>query len=236
MRSEPWLLRISVQIYGLLVCLYPPSFRRQYGDSMRQLFRDASRDAYRESGSIGFLGFVVACIGDFFQSFVREHGESIMVDSIRFRRIVSRAMPAFWMALAALSSGLWLASTNDSIGLFRLSNDSSLRFTRGVMEFRQIDAKTIEAPIPREQFHEAAIARQWLAPPEPAFPGFGFSSGHVLGMGGTGAEGDLLATIAPVEYSLLRVPLWIFLLPFVVWSGLFFTRRARNMGQAASLP
>jgi hypothetical protein len=122
------------------------------------------------------------------------------------------------MVLAALSLGLWLASSNDSIGLFSLSKDTSLRFTHGVMEFRHIYSPSIDAPIPREQFHETAMRREWFIPPEPTLPGFGFSVGHVLGLGGTGTDGHLLATITPAEYGLLRVPLWVLLIPFVVWS------------------
>src|SRR5262245_11791849 len=125
MRPEPRFVSISVQIYGLLVWLYPPSFRRRYGDSMTQLFHDASRDAYRESGGIGFLGLVIACIADYVQGVVREHWESIMVNGAGLKHCFSRVMATCWMALAALSSGLWVASSNDSIGLFSLSKDTS---------------------------------------------------------------------------------------------------------------
>ena len=154
-----------------------------------------------------------------------------MVNGNRFKQYATRAMPACWLVFAVLALSLWVASRNDSIGLFSLSKDTSLRFTRGVMEFRHIYAQSSEAPIPREQFHETAIERKWFVPAEPTMPGFGFSSGHFLGLGGTATDGTLLATITPAEYGLLRVPLWILLIPFVIWSVMVLKRKPPRLSE-----
>jgi hypothetical protein len=223
MLPEPTIVKISVRIYRLFVRLYPPSFRQKYGDGMTQCFRDASRDAFQASGWMGLCGVLVAGVADHVQSIAREQGESLVITG-RVKNL-SRAMPVCWAGLGALALGLWVATLDDSIGLFSLSRNTSLRFTRGVMEFRLIDAHSFEPPLSREEFHETAQRREWFVPKEPAFPLFAFSSGHGIGIGvgPAGADGDA-PTIAPARYSLLRVPLWVLLIPMAVWCGSILKR------------
>jgi vacuolar-type H+-ATPase subunit I/STV1 len=45
------LLRLSGQVYRLLLWLYPADFRRAYGRLMLQLFGDTCRDAYSRGGA-----------------------------------------------------------------------------------------------------------------------------------------------------------------------------------------
>jgi hypothetical protein len=46
-------IALSETIYGLLLSLYPPEFRREYGAHMRQIFRDVARDRYHHQGVAG---------------------------------------------------------------------------------------------------------------------------------------------------------------------------------------
>ena len=43
----------STLAYGVALHAYPESFHRHFGESMTQVFRDQSRDAYRQSGAAG---------------------------------------------------------------------------------------------------------------------------------------------------------------------------------------
>ena len=55
--SSPWIIRLSVSIYRLLIRgLGPTSYLRQYGDLTIGLFRESCQDAYRQRGTLGVLG------------------------------------------------------------------------------------------------------------------------------------------------------------------------------------
>jgi len=48
---------VADRIYRLLLIIYPRSFRRAYGPALVQVFHDCARDAHRERGLIGLLGW-----------------------------------------------------------------------------------------------------------------------------------------------------------------------------------
>jgi hypothetical protein len=48
-------LALSEQIYGRLVQLYPPGYRRRFGLELNQVFRMLCRDSYRKHGTAGVL-------------------------------------------------------------------------------------------------------------------------------------------------------------------------------------
>jgi len=48
-------LVLSEQVYGRLVQLYPPGYRRRFGQEMNQVFRMLCRDCYRKHGAGGVL-------------------------------------------------------------------------------------------------------------------------------------------------------------------------------------
>ena len=49
------MLSASLRLYTLLLLIYPGSFRREYGESMIQLFRDLMRDEIRQRGCLGAI-------------------------------------------------------------------------------------------------------------------------------------------------------------------------------------
>jgi hypothetical protein len=233
MFREPTMIRISVQVYRLFVRLYPRSFRARFGNEMIQCFRDLSRDAFRESGCMGLFGVLMAGVSDHVQSIIREHGESLMRTGNYVKNVLSWSMPACGAVVGALALGLWVATLHDSIGLFSVTRNTSLRFTRGVMEFRFIDSSSFEPPLSRAQFHETALRRGWFVPEEPTHHVVAFSSGHVIGINaaiGRAGEDEDLPVIAPTQYSLLRVPLWALLIPLVLWCGSILKRHGPQLG------
>src|SRR5215469_13076385 len=63
--SSPWIIRLSVSIYRLLIRgLGPTSYLRQYGDLTVQLFRESCQDAYRQRGTLGVLGLWLPSLRD----------------------------------------------------------------------------------------------------------------------------------------------------------------------------
>jgi hypothetical protein len=58
------LISLLEKIYRLLLFLYPPEYRRQYGDSMMQVFRDVCRDRYYQRGISGIVLWWFATVLD----------------------------------------------------------------------------------------------------------------------------------------------------------------------------
>jgi len=58
------ILRASDRIYDVLLALYPPAYRREYGWMMKQAFQDMSRDAYRNQGWLGLAKVWLIVSGD----------------------------------------------------------------------------------------------------------------------------------------------------------------------------
>jgi signal peptidase I len=60
------------RLYSLLLYAYPPAFRREYGRSMEQLFRDRCRDLARTPGRLAALRFATQVMADWLTTTVRE--------------------------------------------------------------------------------------------------------------------------------------------------------------------
>jgi hypothetical protein len=73
--------RISEQLYGALLYLYPKKFRAAYGHQMRLTFRDACRVAYHQNGVGGLLALWLPTMFDLLKSALEERarqGEIMM--------------------------------------------------------------------------------------------------------------------------------------------------------------
>jgi hypothetical protein len=100
MHSTPnTLTSISVSTYGLILQAYPSSFRREFGDSMRQVFRDAVQDAWRRSGVSGvailWMRTVADVVTSLFRAYLDERREPL------FKLTVSNGI-LFVVALTAM--------------------------------------------------------------------------------------------------------------------------------------
>ena len=60
----------SISIYQVILHAYPYSFRRDFGDSMRQVFIDSVREATRRAGLSGLVALWVRTAGDVARSLV----------------------------------------------------------------------------------------------------------------------------------------------------------------------
>jgi hypothetical protein len=70
-------LRLQVAIYRILIFVYPPSHRKEYGPLMVQLFRDLSRDAFRQGGRAGLARFWLRMSFDLLLSACAAHLEAV---------------------------------------------------------------------------------------------------------------------------------------------------------------
>ena len=64
--------RISEQLYGALLHLYPKEFRAAYGQQMRLTFRDACQVAYHRNGTVGLLALWLPTLFDLLKSALEE--------------------------------------------------------------------------------------------------------------------------------------------------------------------
>ncbi len=53
--SSSWIVSLSVRVYQWLLYIGPAEFRREYGQSMMQVFRQCCHDAYQHQGARGVL-------------------------------------------------------------------------------------------------------------------------------------------------------------------------------------
>ncbi len=77
MTSESSLIGNFCRLYSVLLYAYPAEFRRQYGRSMEQLFRDRCRDLARRPGQLTPLRFATQVMADWLHTTVRERAAAI---------------------------------------------------------------------------------------------------------------------------------------------------------------
>ncbi len=66
----------SVQAYSLILQVYPCAFRREFGQSMTQVFRDMARDARQESGLLGLAVLWMRTVVDVLVSVVTAYASN----------------------------------------------------------------------------------------------------------------------------------------------------------------
>jgi len=63
--TDEKILAFTARAYRWLLRAYPPAFRQFYGAEMEQIFRESSRDIYRNKGKIAYLQFCLFAVWDF---------------------------------------------------------------------------------------------------------------------------------------------------------------------------
>jgi Ca2+-binding EF-hand superfamily protein len=70
------LSRCFCRLYRLLLCAYPPEFRRRYGSEMAQVFGDRCRGIAQTQGVRGLLMFGIRSVADWLTTTIRERMDS----------------------------------------------------------------------------------------------------------------------------------------------------------------
>jgi hypothetical protein len=103
-------LSASERLYRLLLFVYPPAYRREYGALMRQAFRDLCRNSYRQRGMLGLVLLWFRLLADLVPSSIGQHldllreGGYLMSKKEHARAIVAATLP--------LTLGLFLGLVN----------------------------------------------------------------------------------------------------------------------------
>ncbi len=114
----PTLLVITLWAYQKLLMAQPPAFRREYGLSIAQVFRQTSLDAYRSNGAPGVIRLWLPACGDVLSGALAEYallivgtlkGSSLMV---QYRRSASFIFGAF---IAFVIAGIGFQKANEDI-------------------------------------------------------------------------------------------------------------------------
>lgn len=99
----PTIVAVSARLYQLTLIAYPSGFRREYGGEMSRLFRDSSRAAYRQQGSIGVVALWIATLADL--------AATALIERFTRRTRMPHDRLVSWSALASLLSGaLWITT------------------------------------------------------------------------------------------------------------------------------
>lgn len=70
------IIHSSQQLYGMLLQLYPKSYRREFGKEMQYVFSEQLNDSYREHGESGIIHLWFKTIIDSLKSCITQHLEA----------------------------------------------------------------------------------------------------------------------------------------------------------------
>lgn len=68
---------LSCRIYRMLLAAYPSDFRREYGNSMLQVFRDSYRDALRRQEKLATATYWLTILSDLIVTASKQHIENV---------------------------------------------------------------------------------------------------------------------------------------------------------------
>ena len=108
------LIRRSIRLYGLLVCLYPSGFRHAYGESMQNVFAQWLEDQAATNGLRGIIQVWRATLCDFFSTLFREHIDTCTITpTLAIRALIACLLPvgAYVVLLRYLPGGVPILAT-----------------------------------------------------------------------------------------------------------------------------
>jgi hypothetical protein len=110
--NQPVLIPISVRLYAALLVLYPKPYRECYGSEMIHLFRDATRDSYRQQGNIGLLSWWLSTVLDLIVTVIeqRKEGNSMISKPIAVQPVKGSGLGLMCIVGGLIYGigGLWL--------------------------------------------------------------------------------------------------------------------------------
>ncbi len=102
-------LSASERVYRLLLFVYPPAYRREYGPPMIQAYRDLCRNAYRQRGMVGLVSLWLRLLADLFTSSIGQHLEAVREGCIMTEKEHVETTVAATLALSVVGwLGLYL--------------------------------------------------------------------------------------------------------------------------------
>jgi signal peptidase I len=129
---------IFCRIYSVLLYAYPRDFRVQYGNDMRQLFRDRCRDLARVPGTTPMLRFAARLATDWLVTTVRERAAAIWSAG---RNLTPRSFVTEW----AVTLAIYLFATTTLVQAYVVPT-GSMEGTIRVGDHMLVDRLTFAEP------------------------------------------------------------------------------------------
>jgi hypothetical protein len=135
---EPLLLAVTLWTHRKLLLIQPSAFRREYGNSITQVFRQSCLDAYRSNGAPGVMRLWLPACGDVLAGALAEYsllivgtlkGLPLMVQYRRSASVIFAAFIAFVIAgIGFQKSGEYIMQTTlpDTYPLLAISYDAMM--------------------------------------------------------------------------------------------------------------
>lgn len=136
--TMPLLLAVTLWTHRKLLLIQPPAFRREYGSSITQVFRQTCLDAYRSNGSPGVMRLWLPACGDVLLGALAEYsllilgtlkGLPLMVQYRRSASVIFGAFIAFVVAgIGFQKSGEYVMQTSlpDTYPLLAISYNAMM--------------------------------------------------------------------------------------------------------------
>ena len=153
----------ACRTYGALLRAYPASFRREYGDTLFQHFRDEYRHALASSRHSSLLRFWVFILLDFIPSLMREYQEEV-IEMVKKHFYVYSAVaaglgvplwyfltgaPHTWKAYFLAESGYFLFFALGFLALFAVLNATRSHLLFQSLPLLLAGASFVFLPVPR---------------------------------------------------------------------------------------
>lgn len=136
--TAPLLLAVTLWAHRKLLLIQPSAFRREYGNSITQVFRQTCLDAYRSNGAPGVMRLWLPACGDVLFGALAEYsllivgtlkGSPLMVQYRRSASVIFAAFIAFVIAgIGFQKSGEYIMQTSlpDTYPLLAISYDAMM--------------------------------------------------------------------------------------------------------------
>jgi signal peptidase I len=149
----PCLMARLCRLYSVLLYAYPADFRRQYGPSMQQLFRDRCRDFVRGTGSAGPLGFVFGMLADWLRSVIQERAAGTI---LIYLFATTTLVQAYVVPTGSMEGTIMVG---DHMLVDRLSTADPGAFGHHLLPYREVERGDIVAFLYPEDVRQTYVKR-----------------------------------------------------------------------------
>ena len=172
MTSESPLVGRFCRLYAMLLYAYPAEFRREYGRSMQQLFRDRCRDLARQSGRLRFLRFAAHTVSDWVRSTIQERAAAVREATPKAARrgaltewagtiliylfATTTLVQAYVIPTGSMEKNLMVG---DHVLIDRLTYSNPGAFGRHILPYRDVQRGDIVAFLYPEDVRETYVKR-----------------------------------------------------------------------------
>jgi capsular polysaccharide biosynthesis protein len=148
--TNPKAVAFSVRVYERLLAVYPAEFRREFGPSMKQVFRDQCMDATAAEGKRGLFLLWCRALLDWIKTVALEHGADLFRSASPLATVAKIYVLVFAFALLCGGAAAYLAPkklyfSKVTIEVIQKSGDFTVnRYPRG-MDFWSVEPRFLDS-------------------------------------------------------------------------------------------